>query len=101
MDVDVGTHLDLLDLLRLLRLARGVGLLLRLVAVLADVEELGHRRIGVGRDFDQVQAQLVGLFHRFAGVHDAEILAVLVDNADFVRLDQIIVARAALDGRLE
>jgi hypothetical protein len=38
--VDVRTHLDLLDLLRLLALAGEVGLFLRLVPELADIEEL-------------------------------------------------------------
>ena len=56
MVVDVRTHLDLLDLLRLLLLALLVGLFLGLIFVAADVEELGDRRVGVGRDLDQVEA---------------------------------------------
>ena len=57
--VDVRTHLDLLDLLRLLLLALLVGLFLGLIFVAADVEELGDRRIGVGRDLDQVEADFL------------------------------------------
>jgi hypothetical protein len=48
MIVDVRTHLDLLDLLRLLGLAGEIRLLLRLVFEFADIEELAHRRVGVG-----------------------------------------------------
>src|SRR5690606_16915673 len=95
--VDVGTHLDLFDVLRLLRLARLVGLLLRLVAVLADIEELAHGRIGSGRDLDQVQADLFGLFDSFAGVHDAEVFAVLINDANLVGLDQIVEFGSGLD----
>ena len=69
--VDVRTHLDLLDLLRLLRLAGEIGLFLGLVFELADVEELAHRRIGVGRDLDQVEADFGGLLDRFGGEHHA------------------------------
>ena len=64
--VDVRTHLDLLDLLRLLRLARHVGLFLGLVFVLADIEELGDRRVGVGRNLDQVETDFGGLLDRLA-----------------------------------
>ena len=39
MIVDIRTHLDFLDVLRLLRLAREVRLFLRLVAMLADIQQ--------------------------------------------------------------
>ena len=46
--VDAGPHLDLFDLDDLLSLARLGGLLLLLVFVFAVVEDLGHRRVGIG-----------------------------------------------------
>jgi hypothetical protein len=98
MIVDVRTHLDLLDLLRLLALAGEVGLFLRLVPELADVEELADRRIGVGRDLDQIEANSGRLLDRLAGVHDAQILAILVDHAHLWDVDHLVVARPALDG---
>src|SRR6476646_1385533 len=67
--VDVRTHLDLLDLLRLLLLALLGGLLLGLVFVAADVEELRDRRVGVGRNLDQIEPDLLCLLERFARKH--------------------------------
>ncbi len=100
MIVDVRTHLDLLDLLRLLALAGEVGLLLRLVLELADIQELGDRRISVGRHFDQVEPNFARLLHRFAGVHHAEIFALSVDHADLGRQDEFVEARAVHRRRL-
>ena len=57
--VDARAHLDLFDLDDLLLLARLGGLLLLLVFVFAVVEDLGDRRIGVGRDLDQVEPGFV------------------------------------------
>ena len=94
MVVDVRTHLDLLDLLRLLRLAGEIGLFLGLIFVLADVEELADRRIGVGRDLDQVEADFGGLLDRFGGQQDAEILAILIDHAHLGRGDEFVEAGA-------
>jgi hypothetical protein len=96
MIVDVRTHLDLLDLLRLLALAGEIGLFLGLVFELADIEELAHRRIGIGRDFDQIEANFGGLLDRFAGVHHAQIFAVLIDHAHLGHGDEFIIARAGL-----
>ena len=98
--VDVRTHLDLLDLLRLLRLACEVRLLLRLVLELADIEELGDGRIGVGRDLNQVQTMLGRLLDRFARVHHAQILALVIDHADLLALDEFVESRAVHRGRL-
>ena len=92
--VDVRTHLDLLDLLRLLLLALLVGLFLGLIFVAADIEELGDRRIGVGRDFDQVEADFLRLLERFAREHHAQIFAVFVDHPDLLGLDELVVAGA-------
>ena len=92
--VDVRTHLDLLDLLRLLLLALLVGLLLRLVLVAADIEKLGDGRVRVGRNLDQVEPDFLRLLEGFAGIHHAQVLAVLVDHPDLLGLDELVVAGA-------
>ena len=94
MVVDVRTHLDLLDLLRLLRLAGEVGLFLGLIFVFADVEELADRRIGIGRDLDEVEADFGGLLDRFGGEQDAQILAILIDHAHLGHGDEFVEAGA-------
>src|SRR5204863_5314900 len=85
----------LLDLLRLLLLALLGGFLLRLIFIAADVEELGDGRIGVGRDFDQVEPDLGSLLDRFARVHYAQVVAVLIDHPDLLGLDELVVAGTA------
>lgn len=101
MRVDVGTHLDLLDLLRLLRFARGIGLFLGFVTILADIKELADRRIGIGRNFNQIEANVGRLIDCLLRVHHAQILAIFVNDADLVGLNEIVVARPALDGGLK
>src|SRR3546814_5434313 len=92
--IDVGTHLDLFDVLRLLRLAGLVGLFLRLVFEFADIEELGDGRIGVGRDLDEVETDLGCLLDRLARVHHAQIFALVIDHADLLALDELVVTWA-------
>ena len=49
--------------------------------------ELAHRRVRIGGHFDEVEAKLIGLLSRFAGEHDAEVLAfVQARYGDFVLL---------------
>src|SRR5690606_31842381 len=94
MIVDVRTHFDLLDLLRLLALASEVRLFLRLVLGRADVQIFGDGRIGVGRYFDQVETQRLCLLHRLTREHHAQILTLMVDDADLGRLDEFVEPRA-------
>jgi hypothetical protein len=58
MGVGVGAELDLLDLDRLLLLARFGFAFLLFVLELAEIHDLADRRIGVGRDLDQVEPGL-------------------------------------------
>ena len=72
--VDLGAELDLLQAGPRLLLA---GLLLAdvaLVLVLAVVHDPAHGRIGLRRDFDEVQVQITGLTERLAGVDDPDLL---------------------------
>ena len=96
MIVDVRAHLDLFDVLRLLRFACRVRLFLRLVFEFADVEELGDGRIGVGRDLHEIEADFGRLLDRLFGIHDAEIFALLIDDAHLLRLNELVMARAVL-----
>ena len=96
--LDVGAKLDLLDVDRLLLLARFALLFLRFVFHLAVVEDLADRRIDVSRDLDKIQA-CVGCFaDRIPYRDDAELIAILVDEANLCRLDILVDARS-LAGR--
>jgi hypothetical protein len=69
--------------------------------VLADIEELAHGRVCVGRNLDEVQANFSGAFDRVTRVKDTDVFPGLVDDADLGRLDKIVVARAAFYRRLK
>ena len=92
--VDAGTQLDLLDLDDLLLFARLVAALLLLVFVLAEVENLADRRIGVGRDFDEIEAGLDGLGERVVAGDDPQHLAPFVHQPDAWREDVVVDAGA-------
>ena len=77
--------------------ARGLDLKPDIPFSTVDVEELAHRRVRAGRDLDEVQAELVGLLDRFVGEHDAEGLAVLVDDANLVGLNKIVEFGSGFD----
>ena len=82
--------LDLLDLDDLLLLAGLGGLLLLLELELPVVEDLAHRRLGIGRDLDEVEIGLFGHHHRLADRHDADILAGGIDQAHFARVNAVV-----------
>src|SRR5439155_296991 len=56
----LGPHLDFLDLDGRLLLARFLQSPRLRVLVLAEVHDTAHRRLGVGRDFDEVELLLAG-----------------------------------------
>jgi hypothetical protein len=99
--VDHRAELDLLDLDDLLLFA-GFGLLfLFLESVFAVVQDLADRRYGVGRDFDQVEAGLLGLGQGVCDRDGTEVGAVLVDQVNLANADIFIDALAVLlDGGL-
>src|SRR5205823_2558932 len=88
--VDHGAHLDLLDLDDLLLLAGFGGLLLLLIFELAVIENLAHRRLGIGRQFDEIETGFLGQRQGLAGRYNAAVLSLLVDEADFSSLDAVI-----------
>ena len=54
-----------------------------LVLVLAVVDDLAHRRLGTGRDLDQIKFSLFSKFSCLESGHDAEHLTVRSDHTDF------------------
>jgi len=50
----------------------------------------------VGRDFDQIKTCLVSHLHGPCGRHDADIIAISANQADFSRADFVIDARAGV-----
>ena len=77
--VDLGTELHLLDLDARLVLARLLGLHGLLVLELTVVHHAANRRIGVGRDLDQVETLLVSNALRIADAEETELRAVDAD----------------------
>ena len=98
VDVDVRPHLDLLDLDGALLLARLGGLFLRLVFVLAVIQDLAHRRLGIGRDLDQIEPGFNRARQGFGRGNHADIVAGSVDELDVGNVDALVDARAALFG---
>jgi hypothetical protein len=99
VNVDVGPHLDLFDLDGALLLARLGGLLLRLVFVLAEIEDLADRRLGIGRNLDQVETGLGGASEGLSRGNDADIVAGGVDELDVWIVNALVDAGAPPIGR--
>lgn len=73
----------------------GLALLLRLLILeAAVVKELADRRHRVRRDLDQIEITLPRHLQGLGGRHDAKLLSVLVDEADFRDSNGAIDARA-------
>ena len=98
MLVDRDGELDFLDDDDLLLLARGAVALVLLVEELAVVLDFADGRDGVGRDLDEVEGALAGHLEGFERGHDAELLAVLVNDADFAGADAFVGADEGLCG---
>ena len=88
--VDLGTELDFLDEDDLLVLLGLPVPLLLLVLVLAEVHDAADRRHGSRGDLDQVESLLLGDGQRCRWRHDAQLLPVLVDHADFTDADAFV-----------
>ena len=68
------------------------------VLELAEVHDLADRRLRGSRDLDQVEPALVCDAQRLRGFEYAEILSLVVNNADRRGADILIYAVALLDG---
>src|ERR1700745_1507894 len=76
VDPDFWPELDLLDVHRDLVLARELGLLLLLVAVLPVVHHLGDGRIGLRGDLDEIEVLAPRVLTRFVRVLDTDLRAI-------------------------
>ena len=74
---------------------RLVLLLLLLVFELAEVENFADRRIGVGRNLDQVESRIVGRLKRLVDGYDADLFAVGIYQAHASDLNILICPRPA------
>jgi hypothetical protein len=97
MVIDVWTHLDFFDFLGFLALTGQIGLFLGLIFELTDVQEFAHGGIGVRGNFNQIEPNFRCLRYRLAGIHDTQILAVIVNDSYFFDGDEIIVARTTFN----
>lgn len=96
--VDGDRELDLFDGDDLLFLAGGAVAFVLLVEEFAVVLNLADGRNGVGGDLYEVERTLAGHLEGFEGSHDAELFAVLVDDADFACADTFVGADERLCG---
>ena len=83
MIVGLGTQPNLLHLDNLLLLACFAFLTLLLVLELAKVHNAANRRVGIGRNFDQIEIALFGNRQGFTQGDDTEVLIGVGDNTHF------------------
>src|SRR6478735_1226075 len=93
--VDLRTELDLLDDGVDLVLARFPCLHGGFVLEIAEVHELGERRLGHGGHLDEVEVRLLSQTERVLDAHDADLLAVGSNQAHFRDPDALVDARLA------
>ena len=70
--------------------ARLVLPLAELVEVFAVVDDAAHGRVRCGRNFHEVQSAFASNLQRLVGGHDAQLVAVVVDNPDFSGANPLI-----------
>src|SRR5450631_1886036 len=90
--VHVDAELDLFYGDRLLVLLGFALFLFLLVEILPIVHDAAHGRLRGRRNLNQVQILFAGFFDRFVRRHDAKLLPVVVNHADFARPDTIVRA---------
>ena len=79
-----------------LKTRRG-GLLLALIFQLAQIGDLAHGRLCIGRNFHQVETDVFGHAERFVDFDDALVVAFFVDELDPRNADFAVGARSFLD----
>src|SRR5689334_16780442 len=93
--VDLRAELDLLDDRVDLVLARFASLECRFVLELAEVHELGDRRLGHRGDLDEVEVSLGGQTQRVFDAHDADLFSVGANQPHFGYPNAVVDARFA------
>src|SRR6266478_9148759 len=96
--VDARAKLYFLDLDDFLLFASFVFLFLLFVFELAEIEDFANRRIGAGRDLDEVQAGIGSHCERFTAPDNPYHPAALVDKADAQNGDLLVDARPLAGG---
>ena len=100
MLIDGDGELHLFDHDDLLRLAGRTLALVLLVQELSIILDLAHGRHGIGRDLHQIERALAGDLERLKRLHDAELCAILVNDAHFTGTDTVIGTDEGLLGTL-
>ena len=78
-----------------------LGLVVALVQLVQEfpvIHDPADRRLGLGRDLDEVQAVLAGKREGLGRGHDAEQFFVLVDHPEFAGMDHLVQPMGTLLG---
>jgi hypothetical protein len=94
--VDIDAELYFLDRDRLLMLLGLAFLLLLLVQVFPVIHDAANRRLRCGGNLDQIQVSFAGHLERFKRWQDADLLALVINHADFARSNTLICADKTL-----
>src|SRR4030095_9314936 len=94
VDIDAELHFFDYDLfLMFFGLALFLFLLVQEFPIIHDA---ANRGLSSGRDFNQVQVLFAGHFQRFVGRQDPDLVAFVIDHANFTRTNPIVGADKAL-----
>jgi hypothetical protein len=96
--VDCDREFDLFDDDDLLFFAGCSLTLILFVKEFAVVLDLAHGRHGVRRDFYKIKGAFAGHLEGVEGGHDAELLTILVDDANFAGADALVGTNKGLGG---
>src|SRR5882762_10687116 len=94
--VHIDAELHFLDHDLLLMLLGFALLLFLLVQEFPVVHDAANGGLSGGRDFNQVQVLFAGHLERFVGRQDPDLVAFVIDHADFARANAIVGADKAL-----
>src|SRR5581483_6576 len=67
-----------------------------LVEILPIIHDAAHRRVCGGGDLNQVQVLFAGFLYRFEGRHDSQLLAFIINHADFACPNTLVGADKTL-----
>src|SRR5438067_509573 len=90
--IHIDAELYFLDYDHFLMLLGLAFLLLLLIQEFPVVHDAAYRRRGCGRNLDQIQVLLAGHFQGFKRRQDADLLAFVINHADFAGSDAVIGA---------
>ena len=102
VNVRIGMKPQLFQQRNVLVLLLNLVFLREFIFELAEVDNLANRRCRIGNDLNQISFSLTSKSHRHLRGHDAQLRAVLVNDANFRVVDLLIYPRTFLfaDGRV-